>query len=556
LAAKEIHHPTLIVPIHMCPRTGETAMTEEWDDEVDVVVVGFGGAGACAAIEAVENGADVLLLERFNGGGATRMSGGVVYCGGGTEYQKSAGFDDTPENMAAYLKMEAEGIVTEETIMRFSQESTENLLWLEKHGVEFGKGFCPYKTSYPIDAFSLYFSGNESFPPYSDTARPAPRGHRAAGAGMPGSNLFKPLKESALKKMIRVRYQSQVKTLFTDSSGRVTGVEVSSVSRRTIAGPLHRLLGHAAYQLRYVTLAWPWSANIFSLSSALLELRGRPYRVKARKGVILAAGGFIRNRKMVAQYAPAFRTGTPLGTVGDDGSGIQLGQSVGGDVGAMDSVSAWRFINPPLSFVQGIFVDQQGNRICNEQYYGAQLGDKMVKQHKGKGFLIIDRALWKKSFSEVGPGKTQWFQTLPALANLLLNNHKGNSVRQLATRCGIDPDRLETTVESYNKTAQTSRKDPMGKAPEMLHPLSPPYYAINCSIGSRLHVCAVTTMGGLIVDEITGQVKRPDGSLVGGLYAAGRSAVGLTSTNYVSGLSIADAVFSGRRAGRHAACGA
>jgi 3-oxo-5alpha-steroid 4-dehydrogenase len=536
-------------------RSGERAMTEEWDDEVDVVVVGFGGAGACAAIEAAENGADVMLLERFNGGGATRMSGGVIYCGGGTEYQKSAGFNDTPENMAAYLKMEAKDIVNEETIRRFSRESTENLLWLEKHGVRFGKRYCPYKTSYPIDAFGLYFSGNESFPPYSDTARPAPRGHRVVGTGLPGGNLFKPLKESALKKEIRIRYQSRVKTLFTDSSDMDTGVEVSSFSRGTITQRLHRLLDHAAYHLRYLTLAWPAFGNIFSFSSALLERRGRPYRVKARKGVIIAAGGFIRNRKMVARYAPAFRTGTPLGTVGDDGSGIQLGQSVGGDVGAMDSVSAWRFINPPLSFVQGIFVDQQGNRICNEQYYGAQLGDKMVKHHKGKGFLIIDKALWKKSFSEVGPGKAQWFQTLPALANLLLNNRKADSVRQLATRCGIDPDRLATTVESYNKTAQNSHRDPMGKAPEMLHPLSPPFYAINCSLDSRLHACATTTMGGLRVDEITGQVKRSDGSLVEGLYAAGRSAVGLTSANYVSGLSIADAVFSGRRAGRYAAGG-
>jgi 3-oxo-5alpha-steroid 4-dehydrogenase len=60
------------------------------------------------------------------------------------------------------------------------------------------------------------------------------------------------------------------------------------------------------------------------------------------------------------------------------------------------------------------------------------------------------------------------------------------------------------------------------------------------------------TLGGLVVAEETGQVRRPDGTAVPGLYAAGRSAAGLCSRSYVSGLSLADCVFSGRRAGRHA----
>jgi 3-oxo-5alpha-steroid 4-dehydrogenase len=532
----------------------ETQSPVKWDEETDVVVVGFGGAGACAAVEAAENGADVIVLERFNGGGATRMSGGIIYCGGGTAYQKNAGFDDTPGSMAAYLKMEAGDVVSEDTIARFCRESAENLLWLEKHGVEFGGRFYPFKTSYPpTDAFGLYFSGNEPFPPYSNAARPAPRGHRAAGTGMPGGNLFKPLRKAAIENKVRMRCQSQVRRLLTDSSGRVTGVQVSSLPPEGMANRLHRLLDRAAYRLRYATLAWPPFGNVFAFLSGLLERRGKAYTVKARKGVVLAAGGFIRNAEMVARYASAFRSGTPMGTVGDDGSGIQLGQSVGGAVGAMDSVSAWRFINPPLSFVQGILVDQQGNRICNEQYYGAQLGDRMVRHHNGKGFLIIDKALWIKSFSEAAPGKVRWFQTVPALTNLLLNNRKANSLRKLATRCDIDPDRLANTVESYNEIARNGGEDSMGKAPEMLRPLNPPFYAINCSLDSRLNMCAVSTMGGLVVDESTGQVKRPDGSVIEGLYAAGRSAVGLPSTNYVSGLSIADAVFSGRRAGRHAA---
>ena len=71
-----------------------------------------------------------------------------------------------------------------------------------------------------------------------------------------------------------------------------------------------------------------------------------------------------------------------------------------------------------------------------------------------------------------------------------------------------------------------------------------------------MYPAPVLTLGGLVVDPETGQVLRADGTAVPGLYAAGRSAVGLCSRSYVSGLSIADCVFSGRRAGRHASAAA
>ena len=82
---------------------------DHWDDEVDVLVLGFGGAGAAAAIEATERGATALVIERFNGGGATRLSGGIYYAGGGTDLQKAAGYDDTPDQMYEYLRRETGG---------------------------------------------------------------------------------------------------------------------------------------------------------------------------------------------------------------------------------------------------------------------------------------------------------------------------------------------------------------------------------------------------------------------------------------------------------------
>src|ERR1700754_40040 len=77
---------------------------ESWGFESDVVIAGYGIAGVAAAVEAATVGADVLLLERTGGwGGAAAMAGGLIYLGGGTPLQKACGFDDSVDNMAAFL---------------------------------------------------------------------------------------------------------------------------------------------------------------------------------------------------------------------------------------------------------------------------------------------------------------------------------------------------------------------------------------------------------------------------------------------------------------------
>jgi 3-oxo-5alpha-steroid 4-dehydrogenase len=524
-----------------------------WDSEVDVVVVGFGGAGVCAAIEAADNGASVMVVERFCGGGATRMSGGVTYSGGGTWCQKEAGVEDTPENMFNYLKLETKGVVSDETLMKFCEESTPNLSWLEKQGVPFDSAKCPYKTSYPIDKYFLYFSGNESFPPYNEKAYPAPRGHRAKGKGMPGGVFYEPLRKSALNKGVDVRYYSRAKRLIIDDEGDVAGLEFSTIPKGLFS-LMHKFTDYISYKLRYLTIAVPHLEKIYQLISAALELRARTYRVKARKGVMLATGGFIFNRKMVAEYAPKYLPGATLGTIGDDGSAIKMGLRIGAAVGEMERISAWRFFNPPESFVKGVLVDRKGQRIGNEQFYGAQTAELMVEKHNGVGFLIIDSEIWKRAHRDLMPDKAQWmYQGVPNFINLYLNNKKANTIEELAVKCDIIPDKLCETIESYNELSRTQDKDPMNKSSDFIKTLSPPFYAIDCSLGNKLFACATISLGGLVVNEETGEVKNESASIIKGLYAAGRSAVGVTSRGYVSGLSVADAVFSGRRAGQHAA---
>ena len=152
----------------------------------DVVIVGFGAAGACAALEAADAGADVVIVERFAGGGASAVSGGVVYAGGGTRQQQDAGVGDSVDAMYDYLRLEAGDVVSEKTLQRFCEGSREMITWLEGNGVPFEGSLCPHKTSYPSDKYYLYYSGSETAGGFRDAAKPAPRGHRVKGPGTSG----------------------------------------------------------------------------------------------------------------------------------------------------------------------------------------------------------------------------------------------------------------------------------------------------------------------------------------------------------------------------------
>jgi len=177
-----------------------------WDIQADVVVVGFGAAGACAALEATAAGRDVVVLDRFAGGGATALSGGVIYAGGGTPHQLAAGVRDSPEAMVGYLSLEVGDAVSPATLREFCRGSRDMLAWLERHGVPFEGSLCPDKTSYPTNRHYLYYSGSELSA--RDVAPPAPRGHRVRGRGTSGGLLFARLARAVARSGARVLPQT------------------------------------------------------------------------------------------------------------------------------------------------------------------------------------------------------------------------------------------------------------------------------------------------------------------------------------------------------------
>ncbi|MEA5367509.1 FAD-binding protein [Amycolatopsis sp., V23-08] len=513
----------------------------------DVVIVGFGAAGACAALEAADAGADVVIVERFAGGGASAVSGGVVYAGGGTSQQQDAGVGDSVDAMYDYLRLEAGDVVSEKTLRRFCEGSREMITWLEGNGVPFEGSLCPYKTSYPSDKYYLYYSGSEAAGGFRDAAKPAPRGHRVKGPGTSGKTLMTRLAEAVRRRGIRVLTQTRVRSLVTEQ-GVVTGVVVDTLrdASASVKARHRRLAQYSAKPGIYVpAVRKPLHRRVERLERA----HARELRITARRGVVLAAGGFIANREMAREHAPAYRGGLPLGTAADDGSGIRMGVEAGGATAELGRISAWRFVTPPSAFLGGIIVDAAGQRIIDESRYGAAVGERLIERHDGKGWLLVDAPIVAEARRD-GSKQSQWFQGLQLRYLLRRGRVVGSTLDEVARKAGVDAAGLRASVEAYH-----GAEDPMGKPAEFARRLdNPPFSLIDVSVRPNLgYPTPMLTLGGLVVDEDTGAVRDAEGAPIKGLYAAGRTAVGICSRSYVSGLSLADCVFSGRRAGINSA---
>jgi 3-oxo-5alpha-steroid 4-dehydrogenase len=145
------------------------------------------------------------------------------------------------------------------------------------------------------------------------------------------------------------------------------------------------------------------------------------------------------------------------------------------------------------------------------------------------------------------------YQRYFGLLNGYVTCRSAPTLGALAERLGIDPVRLAATVAAYN-AGVLAGDDALGKAARHLAPITTgPYFGIPLDSDSLLFPTPCLTLGGLRTEVGSGRVVRADGTAIPGLYAAGRTAVGVSSNRYVSGLSVADGIFSGRCAGRHAA---
>ncbi len=540
----------------------------EWSEQADILVVGLGGAGVATALQGLENGLTVTALDRFAGGGATKASGGVFYAGGATALQKEANIKDTPDNMYNYLKLEVEDIVKPETLKEFCKTSAQTVDWMMKHGVDFRATVWPKKTSYPAPEYFLYHSDNTLVSNYKKHAKPAARGHRGyvpieqgRKATNLGGSLFDPLKAAALSKGMVFHDFTQVQQLVIDKKERVCGVCVHYFEDQALKDKYKNYLAKAnRYFLMWAPILPGYKFFFkrglsFLMKARALEVQRQIRFMGAKKAVMLSAGGFVFNQDMMAHYAPKFTEVFPLGTEGDNGAGIRLGQTAHGQVKNMHRISPWRFINPPISFARGMIVNKYGKRFINETVYGATLGVELGENQEGTAWLILNKTLIKKAMDDVSGGKALAFQRDLARLNVWFGSFKAKTLEGLAAKTNLPLEALRNEIEQYKKAYCGEINDAFGKERADLGDLSQgPFYAINISMNAKLLPCPAITLGGLVVEESSGLVlnmktQKP----ILGLYAAGRNAIGICSQNYISGLSISDCIFSGRRAANHMA---
>ena len=443
----------------MAPVSAVAVAEHDWDSTFDLVIVGQGCAGTCAAIEAADRGASVMLMDRLAGGGASAISGGVVYTGGGTEHQQRAGFSDSPDNMFNYMKEQVSGVVSEQTLRRFCDTSADNLRWLEAQGMSFAGNFFPHKTSFPGYGWELYFSGNENYSPYSDNATPAARGHIVAGKGHNRGNLLMRALRAVLRGRLRTQIHrvlfSEVYQLLVDDTGAVVGLRYRQLPQ---GGPIH-----------YYLLCVQKLANSFSIVGPQIGARIRRLgnwchrfavekNVRARNGVLLAGGGFIFNRAMVAAHVDKLYSPRPLGE-DCQGSGIELGQSVGGATAQMDRITYWRFYAPPAAFLQAVLVGTDARRLCNEALYGATIADIMIDKSDGQGWLIIDSRIIEQAKRDLKT-KLPWFHKMFGKLYLSSACTEADSLPALAEAVGIPPQTLTATMAAYNEAVSDAAKTP------------------------------------------------------------------------------------------------
>jgi 3-oxo-5alpha-steroid 4-dehydrogenase len=480
------------------PAPVPAADVETWTDEVDVVVVGFGIAGACAALEAARAGAKVLLLERAaEYGGTSAMSGGHFYLGGGTAVQVATGVEDSAEEMFRYL-MAVSLEPDEEKIRAFCEDSVEHFDWIETLGMQFERSLYEEKAVIQPGTEGLMYTGNEKVHPFRDLARPAPRGHKVPRPGDTGGAkmVLDLLAERLAETDVEVRYETGASNLVVEAGPEGGGAVVG--------------------------VAW----------------RTYDERGAIRAGsVVIAAGGYVGNDAMVKEFTPQLGSRLfPLASTYDDGLGIRLGASVGAQLRCMEQAFITAPFYPPAQLVTGIVVNSEGKRFVAEDSYHSRTSGFVMDQPGQAAYLIVDSAHIEHPDFPLCPFIDGW-----------------ETVEEMEEGLGIPAGALATTLAAYNENAERKEDPEFHKHPDWLEPQDTgPWGAYDLTLGKAMY--AGFTMGGLRV-SLDGEVRREDGSVIHGLYAAGACAVNIAQDGkgYASGTQLAEGSYFGRRAGRHSA---
>ncbi|MFN8625226.1 MAG: FAD-dependent oxidoreductase [Candidatus Binatia bacterium] len=472
-------------PTSSCPST----LPAKWEGTTDVVIVGYGGAGATAAVFAARAGAKVIILEaQAQGGGSSAINDGSFTVGGGTRIQKLNGFNETADDFYKFLKAAAIPRVPDELVRAFADTAKDLFDFVESLGVVFKEGYAPgYSMQPDREKIGLVMVTGETDPEIAAITPPVPHNHLIYGRAPAYWAKISAAVEAA---GVQVHLNSPVTRLIADNTGRVVGVGVG-------------------------------------------QKDGSEKCYKATKGVLLSNGGFGANRDMVAQYTPYAEGTIQVANPTDLGTGIRMGQTVGADLAGMTTV----VLELPLTYkagteamVKGIAVNQSGRRYIAETIDHARFGRFVYERIYPQVHVVVDQPI---------------MDTFPAEARSTMAITTGATIEELAGKLQIDADCLRETVATYTRHAASGADPEFQKDPTQLQEIkTPPFYAVSLSAKD----CFTVTCAGLRINA-KAQVVNTAGKVIPGLYAAGMTAAMLCGEYYRGGTCTSTSQAFGRIAG-------
>ena len=554
-----------------------------WDQEVDILVVGSGAGGLLSALVAAESGASALVIEKEAQWGGTSATSGAGIWIPASDQAREAGFHDKTDDAFTYVRALSADNVPDANIRAFVDNAAPMLRWMGEHT---DITYC----SFPYPDYHAENPGGS--PTGYRTHMPLPLDGRALGKDVetlrfasPAASLFGYLNwhfDETYILLFRAKgwWWHLAKSLaryWFDWPFRFK----SRKDRRLTLG--NALAGGLRMALnRNNVPVWLESPMIElveekgAVTGALVKHKGKTLRIRARKGVVLAAGGFDKNPAMRKDYAPLYQTALYSGgTGGNTGDAITAGQAVGADV--MNMHSAWA---APVFYIPGedrgrlctieralpgcLMVNQQGERYLNEAASYHIVGQKMARRQAEHGdaspsWFVFDHTYRHKyPVGPLLPLVPDWAQN--GMVKTVLK--KGRTIAELAADMGVDTAALEATIARFNSHAESGVDpdfqrgeaaydkmygDPSVTPNPCLKPLEKgPFYAMPIYPGD------IGTNGGLRTDE-KARVLDGKGKPIAGLYAVGNNAASAMGESYPgAGVTIGPALTFGYVAVRDA----
>lgn len=550
-------------------------MELEWDQSVDVVVVGSGAGGMTAALTASAAGASVLLVEKSERyGGSTALSGGGIWAPNNPTLLRE-GLGDDPDDVRRYLHAVVGDRVPAARLDTFAAAAPLALSFLEKQSPHMRffwcRGYSDYHPEFPggrpngrsIEA--LPFDKRKLGPMESemlDTGIQGPAGLWVTATDFHDLN--------------QVTRTWTGKKALLRAAGRVAS---NVVRRRHMATTGSALVGRLRLALAEAGVEVWLSAPVKSLVSAEgrvvgveIERDGRNRRVEARRGVILATGGFDHDPELRAKYLSMVDHDWSMGAPTNTGDGIRLGEEVGAALDLMDDAWWMPAIEQPRgrlfplvserSMPGSIIVNQAGRRFTNESAPYVNFIHDQLRLHEQEGghvpvwFIMDQRARQRYTFAAVAP-----YQPIPKSWYGIGTMFSSSTVEGLAAKIDVPAEALAATVERFNAAARRGRDDDFQRGDSAYDRYygdpTLPNPCLNELIKAPFHAARVVpgdlgTKGGLITDE-HGRVQREDGSVVEGLYAVGNTSASVMGNEYAgAGATIGPSLTFGWVAARHA----